>query len=394
MKNKIFNPHLVYYMLILVLLSPTCVHAEEQKVRVVTDNASIRLRPDFDSEIIEKPSRGRVFEVERKVDEWYGIRFLSRVGVVIFGNIHEKDVEEEIIEIEEEVTEVIQEELAKVHEVSPSIPLTKEEPRKTSKIELVINGGYNLGYGISESLSYSEIWGEGVLQRVEEQGTLAQDIEKPIGFSGAVGYFLAIGLGVQLRADYNSEVEINGTSAYDLTIKFSDGDTYYINNKWGVSGNFTSMGLGGNVIFKPLTNQTFSPFLSGGVNYFTANLKLNTTIGFALSMIDDDNEQYFDFWHIPATIDTSIKGIGFNIGGGVDIFFTQNVGINLDARFFIKSKGEYLFGVETKKYDGKLGLLSLNIDKDMADLLSKEWLPAFELNPSFIKFSAGLVIKF
>ena len=69
-----------------------CVTIDLFKVRVMVEEAIIRLRPQAESEVIAKVSLGTVFAPERKVGEWYQISFRDERGFVLSGYIHESDV--------------------------------------------------------------------------------------------------------------------------------------------------------------------------------------------------------------------------------------------------------------------------------------------------------------
>lgn len=402
MKSEFCKTNFIWVTLISLFLLLSFVQAEEQRVRVLTDNAPIRLKPDIKSEIIENPPSGSEFEVEKKIGEWYEIKFISRVGISIIGYIHEKDVEE--IKIEEKVTDVIREKPEKVPEISPPSPVIKEEPSPPKKIELVLSGGYHLGYSIVKSLEYTDRFSRGIVKRADEHGILTQEIEEPITFGGALNYFFSNEFGVQLRLDYNSKAQITGISTYNLDFEYEiENGALSINREWDITGDFSNLYLGGNVIFRAPVMGMIAPVLSGGASYFTGKLKVNTQIGYAgLFMVDIDGEvvnDWVDYLIIPSKIDVSINGFGFNVGGGIDILLAPNIGINLDARYFLMSNMEERWDIITGQYS--LELLKLidldryyDLDHDDAEALSKEWVPAFELDPSFFKFSAGLVIKF
>jgi hypothetical protein len=69
--------------------------AGTQKIRVAVEDATIRSAPDMTSRVIDTPAFGSVFDVREKVGEWYRVDYLSRVGVVVTGYVHEMFVEEE-----------------------------------------------------------------------------------------------------------------------------------------------------------------------------------------------------------------------------------------------------------------------------------------------------------
>ncbi len=77
MKNTFKGKWLISFLIAFFLILPSITNAQEQKIRVVVDGASIRLQPDIGSEIILSPPLGSVFEVEKKLGECYEIKFSS-----------------------------------------------------------------------------------------------------------------------------------------------------------------------------------------------------------------------------------------------------------------------------------------------------------------------------
>jgi hypothetical protein len=82
-------------VIILLVMLPTVIHAESQRIIVVVENASIRSEPDMTGRVIESPAFGSLFEVKQKVGDWYEVEFPSAVGVLVTGYIHEMFVEVE-----------------------------------------------------------------------------------------------------------------------------------------------------------------------------------------------------------------------------------------------------------------------------------------------------------
>jgi hypothetical protein len=80
-------------LIIAIFILPSIGRAEEQKVKVVVEKASIRLEPSMESEIIASPDVGAIYDVEKKIGEWYEIKFYSKIGVLITGYIHQMFVE-------------------------------------------------------------------------------------------------------------------------------------------------------------------------------------------------------------------------------------------------------------------------------------------------------------
>ncbi|OGD24211.1 MAG: hypothetical protein A2Y56_05980 [Candidatus Aminicenantes bacterium RBG_13_63_10] len=68
--------------------------AAETKIKVVAENAAIRLNPSPDSEAVEENvALDKVFSSEKKIGEWFEVKFRTQLGVDVVGYIHEMYVE-------------------------------------------------------------------------------------------------------------------------------------------------------------------------------------------------------------------------------------------------------------------------------------------------------------
>lgn len=385
MKRNFKGKVLMCLILTSLLILPAVVHAQKQKIRVVVENATIRIKPDVQGDVIQEPSAGAVFEVEGKEGDWYEIRVRTKVGILITGYIHEMFVEKLAEKKPEPEREVVR---------RPVQPVTRAAPRKVTRAEFVISGGYNMGYGISETLSYSDSFSEGSLQSATASGKLNQDLKKPLIFGGAINYYFTKGFGIQLRVDLNSKTKItDGLSEYSLTWSWTDRGPYTEEEEWDSTGDVSLIVLSGNFILKPQTAGMFAPVISGGASYFTGSLKVNTSGGYATTW-EYGGYRYIDYFDIPAKIDASVSGIGFNIGGGIDIVFSRNAALNIDARYFMKSKVEEPWELVTGTYESNITTdWTLTLDQDDIEQL-QEAIPPFEFNPSFFKISVGIKFMF
>ena len=73
----------VCLILALATLLAADTHAEQLTIRIVEEDANVRLKPDPQAEIIKNPPLGSIFEVENKAGDWYEIRVRTEVGVLI-----------------------------------------------------------------------------------------------------------------------------------------------------------------------------------------------------------------------------------------------------------------------------------------------------------------------
>jgi hypothetical protein len=105
------------------------------KIKVIVQNANIRLKPDTNSPVITTAPIGTILDSEGKEGKWYKVNLPpDRNGFVVSGYIHESIVEvsQEIIEVPKK--ESLREEEKKV-EVKP--PIVQEPPVKEEKAEPV-----------------------------------------------------------------------------------------------------------------------------------------------------------------------------------------------------------------------------------------------------------------
>ena len=95
MRDKGKRSLLFYSIIILLLILPAVIQAQQQKrlVEVVAENAKIHAQPDASSEVIQSAAVSQVYDMLRKVGSWYEIQFTTeRLGITMTGYIHEKYV--------------------------------------------------------------------------------------------------------------------------------------------------------------------------------------------------------------------------------------------------------------------------------------------------------------
>ena len=160
----------IFLLLILIVFSQSNAQESPGKLKVVTEQANVRLEPDIGSTIIHQAPQGTVFESVFKQDEWYQVKFTTESGETKTGFVHESlvleiekppvkkpeekpvekiDVPEEVVEPEEKIRPVEKKPI-KVFPVRPVTP-PQEEPGRL-RISLSLSGGliYALGGDINE----------------------------------------------------------------------------------------------------------------------------------------------------------------------------------------------------------------------------------------------------
>lgn len=133
-------------VLVLFLLPALCLSdgtPDTTKVKVITELANIREKPDIGSAIICQLPLNAVLEADRKEGEWYGVTFQPEQGEPISGYVHESLV----LVLEEEPVRVVREKIKPAEkppekkepppEKSPPPPIEKPpEIRETEETKL------------------------------------------------------------------------------------------------------------------------------------------------------------------------------------------------------------------------------------------------------------------
>lgn len=91
---KKFSAVLFICLMMLSLLTvPSAGQVQKIRLRVVSEQANIRLRPDIASEMLWQVAQGTELEAERKEGEWYLVTVGKPDGSRIQGYVHESLVE-------------------------------------------------------------------------------------------------------------------------------------------------------------------------------------------------------------------------------------------------------------------------------------------------------------
>lgn len=265
----------------------------------------------------------------------------------------------------------------------------KQKPRKPLKFELGITFGSTLGYSITES-SYTDAWDGYDAFDIQESGTISPELSKPLSFGGNFSLITRKGIGVQINFDYNFDSDITGTSIYDVT--HSDHYTYYgrqNSSEWDNTGTVKMMVLSLNLIYM-YQSRLFCPWFSGGASYYSGDIEASSFVGYGF----EDDWYDFDYWGLPVSIDESINGIGFNVGGGFDIHFTPSVAFTVEARYYILKKHELNWVTDISgEHESYIWEITYTINPTVADYVN-ELIDSLEFNASFPKIAAGIKFSF
>jgi opacity protein-like surface antigen len=379
-------------LLVMALALPLL--AQGIRIKVIVENASIRLKPSLDSEAIEESvALNTVFTAEKKVGEWYEVKVPSNVGVLLIGYIHEMYVE---VLAEEAPRPPAQEEKPLAGEVRRPEPLLPAE-YGPKKMEIFFGGGLGFGSFLNSSTDYEYHFGTiDVLSYMDEAGQVSHKAGGPMGLGFSLANFFMGGFGLRLRIDMNISPGLTGRSSYSVTWKWWDRGPYDEPNTWDMTGNLSVIPISLNAVYK-FDLGMISPYISAGPTFFLAKLKMDTTIGLGNTWLWQDEVgdlwRIFDYFPIPMFVDESLNGIGFNFGAGLDVALSPSFGLTLDLSYFLKGGSKVAWSFRPGTYDSQIDPAAWEWTLSKLDLDNMlDYIPEISVNLSFFKILVGLKI--
>lgn len=306
---------LIGLTIIFLLILPSIIHAERQKIRVLSENANIRIKPVMVSEILKKPSKGTIFEVENKVGEWFEIRFLSSTGLVTTGYIHEMHVEI----------------LTVIPEIKMESPQKPYKPRKSasSKKKAVANikisvqsslypAGYDYEYGFSylgESFVVTDL----------------TEANRAFGFDGGIGFYLTPNIEIMGNASYVMK-NLSGTLSIDVPSPFRYNDSDYDEATTVPKIKETIFSFGINL--HPLSRGFLRPYFGGGAIYITGTMELVNELYYT-ETLDYASESHEVEINNVDLVETNISKWGFFGGAGMNLVLSSNMFVFAEGRYIL-----------------------------------------------------------
>lgn len=189
------------------------------KLKVVSDQANIRLEPDISSIIIRQVIQGTILSATEKTGDWYAIRFTPKQGTIVSGFVHES-----LVLVIDPIPE--EKEPPKILKIRPEEP-EFEEVRQTSPpkflISLTAGGNYVRGGELNPGLEglaslYEDILGirgDGTIDSVHWGYVFGAEVSFPLSER------LSWGVGAEhLQAKNDSRVDYpQGSATSILRIK-------------------------------------------------------------------------------------------------------------------------------------------------------------------------------
>ncbi len=267
-----------------------------------------------------------------------------------------------------------------------------QRPSKPFKIELGINFGSTLGYGVTESSYSYGSWSAYWFDIDSEYGDITPELSTPMLFGANISLITRMGIGVQFALDYNFNSDITGSSTWGA----SGFDYWYwenINesNSWDVTGTVKMMVLSLNVLYKYDAGM-FCPWFAAGGSYYTGNIESSSVVAWGFS----DPWGDFDYFGFPIEMNEDLSGIGFNVGGGADIQFTPSIALTVEARYFILKKHEMYWetNISTENTSYVYGVTYTFTNPSVIEDGINEIIDPLEFNASYPKLAVGVKFSF
>lgn len=317
------------------------------KIKVIVERANIRLKPDIKSPVIGKAALGEVFEIMEEVKgkegKWYMIKFKSKEGYTIYGYIHSS-----IVEVVKEEKPII-EEKPPSPPIPPKPPIAPPPPKPVYKPPEAVKKSFfiraNIGYG-AMTYSYENNW---EFTEYYETGSASEEYEinsSGILFEGGIGFYFIKNLGLELSFNPTS-----GKTKGTFSVSFPH--PFYFNQHREKSWEnedlkYSAQEINLNLIINFQMGEKIFLYISGGGTYF-----LNVTVE-NLKVINwsEIGYPYNDVNMSPEYGEYSNSTFGFNGGGGLDFFISENLGLNFNFRY---STGTVKINVEGTEIEIKPG---------------------------------------
>ncbi|NIM89759.1 MAG: SH3 domain-containing protein [Candidatus Aminicenantes bacterium] len=345
-KAKIFVLGIFILSSLIVLIE-----AGELKVIVSVEVANVRLKPSIESAVIGKAKIGQVLEVLRKEGNWYFVNLPpDENGFVVSGYIHQSIVK---VVTEDKPVPEKKPVVEPKPQVTPPPPQPSRQPspfyetaiKPAKRKAFYIRAG--AGYG-TKSYSYSNNWN---FTQYQEQGDVNESYSvdtSGLAYEAGLGFLFIKNVGLEISfAPVSSETKGAFTAAFPHPFYF-DKDRTVDWNKEDLAYAESEINL--NLILYFPVGARFNIYISGGGTYFL-NVKAENLQEISWSEL---GYPYNDLTTSYTYNNYSNSGLGFNAGGGIDFFFVENVGLNVNVRYSSGTVKVEVEGVEIKLKPGGL----------------------------------------
>jgi len=201
---------------IAMIFSTLNLYSQEKKIRIIKEDAVVKLKPNNESIVIKKLRLGSVLSVEETIGEWVKIKLPpDKDGIVVTGYIHSSLVEFEIApsQIKPKIKQIITE---KKKELKLPVEETKEEkvPPKPREIETPTNVNFSVAGGLSNLIGDNgEYWKLGFYLG----GSIFFPVSSSISVGGHVAYHRWAPDEEKLTEPYSGlgiDINVSGSGAF------------------------------------------------------------------------------------------------------------------------------------------------------------------------------------
>jgi hypothetical protein len=370
------------------------------KIKVQT--ASVRAKPDMQSNIIRKLGEGTLLEAQKKVGDWYEVAVKTDVGISVVGYIHEMFVEVETAE-EEKAKETMKEEKVREPEPMPEVRTKRVERADAAqkKFELSLYGGYALTQVDGQS-NYTRTWSFYWVDSVTETTNITGKSPGAGSIGASFAYFFTPNFGIQLSGEFLLKGKTPMKSHFNYDYTWYDGDSYNETADWEGTGGLSSIPLSLDLVGR-FGDGTIGGSVSAGATLFMNSFEADSAIGLGYSEYSW-YWYWYPYWYywwqdvdalrIPVVIDkTSWTAFGGNFGASLTFKMSDKIGLFLDGRYFLCPAKEFDWSFVTGTYDGIFydDITDVEIDQDALDYLGVgNNMKPFKVNPSFFRIAAGI----
>jgi len=313
---------------IFFLVLPSFAQVAKMKIKVIVEKSILRLEPDINSTIIGLDiPKGRIYEVEKKVGEWFEVRVRTLNGVMETGYLYQRYVEVVVEKIEEKPAS------RKPEQNQDEKPVRVKEPsrRKGGLFGFYINGGVSFvdsgdfnslvnGYrDYSSAANYYINWPK-LGSMMEFGAEILLNFTQNIGFGIGAGYMTKTNVGEY--GSQNPSFQVDYDREYGLKV----------------------IPISGNLHIRFLTTRLFGFSINGGVDYLMGTIK--HTYAFQSNAGSSSRKE-----------EVKCNTVGYHGGIGLDINFSSHVSLVLEGSYrfadFKNWKGS-VNSPDSGNFDGEL----------------------------------------
>jgi len=389
--TKFFVTILAFSLLFLCISNQT--FPQIKKIRIIKQDAVLKVKPDFSSVTIAKLGLGETYNIEDVFGDWISIKLPpDENGISILGYVHSSFIE--LMPFSEPMIErkAIEKE-KQIAQAEKEVPLKKITAKNFQyrKFEISLFGGSSY-FNVSSKSRYNDNWSYNHLNNISENNETSLESDNSSNFGGSFAFFFHRNFGIQLQ--FTSISKINMNPKTDFSIDWSwdkytyPGGSYSEDYSWEGKGELGITQIGFSFIGKA-TIDFFEPYLSVGVGFYFLNFIADAYAGYGVSAYYD----YYYYWRqlfdiIKADIripNTKWTSFGGNLSAGVNFNLLEYLKFFGEARMLFCPEKELHWEWVTGRYEGLFG----NLYHDLQDM--DPFSPVI-IKPAYFNIQLGMKI--